>query len=132
VAAKLPDFEKEVGYLEDRTQSLDQRLPTTPALRQLRVQLDERAEPDGVKLERLEAAHPIDAGRLYQTIGLEIEARGNLAALGRFVAGLWRTPRLVSVSGAHMRRAPQRGFLLTLEAETYAFKPEADGTSSSR
>jgi type IV pilus assembly protein PilO len=118
-ARRLPEFEQQVGQLEQRLENLKQVLPEEKDVADILRRIQGLATQSNLSIQRFTPAPTVQQA-LYAEIPYRLEAEGTYHNLGFFFDRVSKFPRIINISEINIRARPKPDANATITAECIA------------
>jgi type IV pilus assembly protein PilO len=118
-ARRLPEFEQQVGQLEQRLENLKQVLPEEKDVADILRRIQGLATQSNLSIQRFTPAPTVQQA-LYAEIPYRLEAEGTYHNLGFFFDRVSKFPRIINISEINIRAKPKPDGNATITAECIA------------
>jgi type IV pilus assembly protein PilO len=118
-AQRLPEFQAQVGKLEDRLESLRAVLPEEKDVADILRRIQGLAAQSNLSIQRFTPQPPVQQG-IYAEVPFKLQAEGTYHSLGAFFDRLSKFPRIINVSDITIRSLPEQEANATIVAECVA------------
>ena len=131
-ARRLPEFESQVGQLEQRLENLKQVLPEEKDVADILRRIQGLATQSNLSIQRFTPQPPVQQA-LYAEIPYRLQAEGTYHDLGMFFDRISKFPRIISVSEISIKAKtpPEPNATITAEcvATTFVLQEAAAGAT---
>ncbi len=118
-ARRLPEFQAQVGQLEDRLESLRAVLPEEKDVADILRRIQGLAAQSNLSIQRFTPQAPVQQG-IYAEVPFKLQAEGTYHSLGAFFDRLSKFPRIINVSNITIRSITEPETSATIVAECVA------------
>jgi type IV pilus assembly protein PilO len=118
-ARRLPEFEAQVGELEQRLQTLQAVLPDQKDVADILRRLQGLATESNLSIQRF-TPQPSVQQAMYAEVPFKIQAEGTYHDLGAFFDRISKFPRIINISNINIKAKPKPEPNATIVAECVA------------